>query len=174
MGSILLSPLKSLRDTSFSSLVFVSSQRLPAASRCCCVLENWIQSFSSWAETFPSPSLSIWSTSFLCKEKKLFFNNIMCMHGLMQTGKQLSQRKYYHLLYGKPSSRQIPVLWLVLSRPIRVFLFWSKAGKLKICNQDSEKKVWKLSFFTLKLPAEAKKIEIFPKFRRWTKKTNIF
>ena len=61
------------------------------------------------------------------------------------------------------------MLWLVLSRsgfcstdrfhgngPIRVFLFWSKAGKFNICNQDSEKKVWKLSFFTLKLPAEAK------------------
>ena len=57
------------------------------------------------------------------------------------------------LLYGKPSPRQIPVLWLVLSRsgfcstdrfhgngPIRVFLFWSKAGKFKICNQNSEKK----------------------------------
>ena len=78
------------------------------------------------------------------------------------------------------------MLWLVLSRsgfcstdrfhgngPTRVFLFWSKAGKFKICNQDSEKKVWKLSFFTLKLPAEAKKIEIFPKFQRWMK-TNIF
>ena len=62
--------------------------------------------------------------------------------------------KYGQLLYGKPSPRQIPVLWLVLSRsgfcstdrfhgngPIRVFLFWSKAGKFNICNQDSEKKV---------------------------------
>jgi len=54
------------------------------------------------------------------------------------------------------------------------FLFWSKAGKFNICNQYSEKKVWQLSFFTLKLPAEAKKIEIFPKFQRWMKKTNIF
>ena len=72
MGSILLSPFKSLRDTSFSSLIFVSSQRLPAASRCCCVLENWIQSLSSLDVTFPSPSLSIWSTSFLCKEEKKF------------------------------------------------------------------------------------------------------
>ena len=26
----------------------------------------------------------------------------------------------------------------------------------------------------MKLPAEAKKIEIFPKFQRWMKKTNIF
>ena len=45
------------------------------------------------------------------------------------------------------------MLWLVLSRsgfcstdrfhgngPIPVFLFWSKAGKFNICNQDSEKK----------------------------------
>ena len=31
-----------------------------------------------------------------------------------------------------------------------------------------------LSFFTLKLPEEAKKIEIFPKFQRWMEKTNIF
>ena len=66
----------------------------------------------------------------------------------------------------------IPVLWLVLSRsgfcstdrfhgngPTRVFLFWSEAGKFKICNQNSEKKLWILSFFTMKLPEEAKKIE---------------
>ena len=31
-----------------------------------------------------------------------------------------------------------------------------------------------MSFFTLKLPEEAQKIEIFPKFQRWMKKTNIF
>ena len=81
----------------------------------------------------------------------------------------------------------VPVLSLVLSRsgfystdrfhgngPIFVFLFWSKAGKLNICNQGSGKKVWKLSFITLKLPAEAKKIEFFPKFQRWMKKANIF
>ena len=86
-----------------------------------------------------------------------------------------------------PVPVQIPVLWLVLSRsgfcstdrfrgngPIRVFLFWSKAGKFKIWNQNSEKKVWILSFFTLKLLEEAKKIEIFPKFQRWMEKTNIF
>ena len=85
----------------------------------------------------------------------------------------------YYLLYGKPSLRQIPVLWLVLSRsgfcstdrfhgngPIRVFLFWSEAGKFKICNHNSEKKVWIMSFFTLKLSEETKRIEIFPKFQR--------
>ena len=43
-------------------------------------------------------------------------------------------------------------------RPTRVFLFWSEAGKFKICNQNSEKKVWILSLFTVKLPEEAKKI----------------
>ena len=61
--------------------------------------------------------------------------------------------KYPILLYGKPSSRQIPVLGLVLSRsgfcstdrshgngPICVFLYWSKARKFKICNQDNKKK----------------------------------
>ena len=31
-----------------------------------------------------------------------------------------------------------------------------------------------LSILTLKLPEEAEKIEIFPKFQRWIKKTNIF
>ena len=53
------------------------------------------------------------------------------------------------LLYGKPYLREISVLWLVLSRsgfcstdrfhgndPMRVFLFWSEAGKFKICNQN--------------------------------------
>ena len=56
-------------------------------------------------------------------------------------------------LAGKPRLRQMPVLWLVLSRsgfcstdrfhgngPTRVFLFWREAGKFKICNQKSEKK----------------------------------
>ena len=38
-------------------------------------------------------------------------------------------------------------------------------SKFKICNQNSEK--------TVKLPEEAKKIEIFPTFQRWMKKTNI-
>ena len=45
--------------------------------------------------------------------------------------------------------------------PIRVFLFWSEAGKFKICNQNSEKKVWIMPFFTLKQSEENKKIEIF-------------
>ena len=97
-------------------------------------------------------------------------------YSLVQPSRLVSKRL---LLYGKPSLRQIPVLWLVLSRsgfcstdrfhgngPIRVFLFWSEAGKFKICNQNMEKKVWIMSFFTLKLSEEAKKIEIFSKFQR--------
>ena len=67
----------------------------------------------------------------------------------------LPQEKYipvYYLLYGKPSLRQIPELWLALSRsgfcstdrfhgngPTHVFLFWSEGGKFKICNQNSKK-----------------------------------
>ena len=39
------------------------------------------------------------------------------------------------------------------------FCFWSEAGKFKICNQNSEKRLWILSFFTVKLPEEAEKIE---------------
>ena len=53
------------------------------------------------------------------------------------------------------------------------FLFWSKAGKFKICNHNSEKKMWTLSFFTARLPEKAKKIEILLRFQRWMKKTNI-
>ena len=68
--------------------------------------------------------------------------------------------------------------------PTRVFLFWSEAGKFSNYNQNSKQKIkkkktlWKkkpcVSFFTLKLPEEAKTTEKFPKFQRWMKKTNIF
>ena len=90
----------------------------------------------------------------------IFFNQDMLLLEFKAFSYQLYKviailrRQYHILLYGKPSPRQIPVLWLVLSRsgfcstdcfhgngPIWVFLFWSKAGKFKICNQDSEKKV---------------------------------
>ena len=40
--------------------------------------------------------------------------------------------------------------------------------------KQRKKRVWILSFFKLKLPEEAKKIKIFPKFQRWMKQTNIF
>ena len=61
----------------------------------------------------------------------------------------LFQNKNKYLLYGKASLKQIHALWLVLSwsgfcsmdrSPSCVFLFWSKADKFKICNQNSEKK----------------------------------
>ena len=56
--------------------------------------------------------------------------------------------------------------------PIRVFLFWSEAGKFKIWNQNSEKKVWILSFFTLKLLEDANKIEFFRNFNHgWRRQT---
>ena len=120
----------------------------------------------------------IFSASFNCKVLLVYgvsFTVLVWENGLAREYSQY----YITLLYGKPSPGQIPVLWLVLSQsgfcstdrfhgngPIRVFLFWSKAGKFKICNQNSEKKVWIMSFFTLKLSEEAKKIEIFPKFQR--------
>ena len=79
------------------------------------------------------------------------------------------------------------MLWLVLSRsgfcstdrfyrngPICVFVFWSKAGKFNICNQDSKKKVWKLSFFTLKLSAQQKlkRLTFFWNFKDgWRRRT---
>ena len=44
--------------------------------------------------------------------------------------------------------------------PSRLFFFWSKVSKFKICNQDSVK-MWMLLFFTARLPEKAKKIEIF-------------
>ena len=95
--------------------------------------------------------------------------------------------KYQTLLYGKPSLQQIPVLWLVLSRSgfcstdrfhgkvqSVYFCFGAKSANSKFATKTAKKKVWILSFFTLKLPEEAKKIEIFPKFQRWMEKTNIF
>ena len=88
------------------------------------------------------------------------------------------------LLYGKPSPRQIPVLWFSFS--VRILQYgpfpwkWSnpcifvleQSWQIQHLQPRQGKKVWKLSFFSLKLPAEAKKIEIFPKFQRWMKKTS--
>ena len=50
------------------------------------------------------------------------------------------------------------------------FFFLSEAGKFKICNQNSKNKNWILSFFTVKLSQEAKKIEIFPTFSKMDEK----
>ena len=90
------------------------------------------------------------------------------------------------LLHDKPSFRQTLCSdWFFVGQDFAirtvsmetvqsVFLFCSEAGKFKIWNQNSEKKVWILSFFTLKPPEEAEKMDIFPKFQRWMKNTNIF
>ena len=96
--------------------------------------------------------------------------------------KKLYNKIYYYYMANPVLGKSLCSDWFFLGQDFAVsmetvqsvYFFWSKANKFKICNQDSEKKVWKLSFFTLKLPAEAKKIEIFPKFQRWMKKTNIF
>ena len=73
-----------------------------------------------------------------------------------------------YLSYGKASLRQIPVLWLVLSRsgfcsadrfqPM-YFCFGTKAANLNL-QAKQRKKLWTLSFFRAKLPEKAKKIEI--------------
>ena len=54
------------------------------------------------------------------------------------------------------------------------FCFGARPANSKFATKTAKKKVRILSFFTLKLPEEAEKIEIFPKFQRWMKKTNIF
>ena len=87
--------------------------------------------------------------------------------------------KSYYI--AKPVSRKsVRSDWFFLGRDFAVrskpCMFWSKAGKFKICNQNSEKKMWILSFFIAKLPEKAKKIEFLLRFQRyrWMKKTNIF
>ena len=53
------------------------------------------------------------------------------------------------------------------------FCFGAKPANSTFATKTAKKSV-KLSFFTLKRPAEVKKIEIFPKFQRWMKRTIIF
>ena len=48
-----------------------------------------------------------------------------------------------------------------------------RSRQIQNLQPKQRKKLWILSFFTVKLPEKAKKIEIFPKFQRWMKKTNI-
>ena len=45
------------------------------------------------------------------------------------------------------------------------FCFGAKPANSKFATKTAKKKLWILSFFTGKLPEEAKKIEIFPKFQ---------
>ena len=94
------------------------------------------------------------------------------------------KKQYPTLLYGKPS----PCV-LIGSFSVRILQYgpfpWKRSNPCIFVLEQSrqiqhlqprqrKKKVRKLSFFTLKLPAEAKKIEFFPKFQRWMKTTNIF
>jgi len=92
---------------------------------------------------------------------------------------------YAILLYGKPSPRQIPVLWLVLSQsvfcstdrfhgngPICVFLFWSKAGKFNICNQGSEKKCENCHSSHWNYQQKLKRLKFFRNFKDgWRRRT---
>ena len=45
------------------------------------------------------------------------------------------------------------------------FCFGAKPANSKFATKTEKKKLWILSFFTVKLPEEAKRIEIFPKFQ---------
>ena len=72
--------------------------------------------------------------------------------------------------------------WLVISRsgfcstvqPV-YFCFGARPPNAAFATKRAKKKALRiLSFLTLKLREEAKKIEHFPKFQRWMKKTNIF
>ena len=50
---------------------------------------------------------------------------------------------------------------------IRVFLLWSKAGKFKICNQDSEKKCENCHSSHWNYLQKLKRLKFFPKFQKW-------
>ena len=52
------------------------------------------------------------------------------------------------------------------------FCFGAKPANSKFATKTAKKKGWIFSIFTLKLPEEAKKIEIFLKFQRKMEKTN--
>ena len=56
------------------------------------------------------------------------------------------------------------------------FCFEAKSGNSKFATKTAKKKSVKIVILHIEttVPAEAKKIEIFPKFQRWMKTTNIF
>ena len=58
------------------------------------------------------------------------------------------------------------------SNPCIFVLEWGR--QIQNFEPKLRKKVWILSFFTLQLPEEAKKTDIFLKFQKGVKKTNIF
>ena len=88
-----------------------------------------------------------------------------------------------NLLYDQTSLGQICALWLVLSRsgfcstdrfhgngPSRVFLFGSKAGKFKNCNQNSEKNVNIVIFHSETARKSWKDCRIFTKISKMEEK----
>ena len=99
----------------------------------------------------------------------------------------ISNARSWNVKYTYYMANPVSVLSLVLSRsgfcstdrfhgngPTCVFLFWSEAGKFKICYQNSEKKeTVNIVILHIEATRRSKKIEIFPKFQRWMKKTNI-
>ena len=73
--------------------------------------------------------------------------------------------------------RQDFAVWTISMETVQPvqFCYGAKPAKSKFATKTAKKSVnTVLSFFTLKLPEEAEKIEIFPKFQRWMKKTNSF
>ena len=79
------------------------------------------------------------------------------------------------------------MLWLVLSRsgfyntdrfhgngPIRVFLFWSKAGKFNICNQNNEKKVGNCHSSHWNYQQKLKRLKFFRNFKDWWRRRTSF
>ena len=88
-------------------------------------------------------------------------------------------------LYGKPSPRKIPVLWLVLSRsgfcskdhfhgngPIRVFLFWSKAAHSKFATKTTKKKCENCHSSHWNYQQKLKRLKFFRNFKDgWRRRT---
>ena len=54
------------------------------------------------------------------------------------------------------------------------FCFGAKPANSTFATKTAKKKMCENCHCSPKLPAEAKKIDIFPKFQRWMRKTNIF
>ena len=61
-------------------------------------------------------------------------------------------------------------VWTVSMETVQsmYFCFGGKPGNSKFATKKKGKKVWILSFFTLKLPEEVKRIEIKDGWRKWT------
>ena len=105
-------------------------------------------------------------------------------YGKPEGGNIMARKSLYQIIIWQTQS--LCSHWFFLSQDFAVwtvsmemvqsvyFCFGARPANSTFATKTAKKKVWKLSFFTLKLAAEAKKIEFFPKFQRWLKKTNIF